>query len=108
MMTQTWKQGDREPFWLFGLQPGTGTLDITGLSTSDFTLVFIDTDGNERSGDGVFSNLTAASGSTPALITYAPSANDVATLGKFERRVVIDRATSNQRTFDLGFWSCEL
>lgn len=108
MSQSPWKQGDREPYWSFGLVPDSGTLDITGLSTSDFTLVFIDSSGNERNGDGVFTNLTAASGGNPAMITYQQSANDVGTLGIFDREIVIKKGTIHQKTFELGSWICEV
>jgi len=102
-----WKQGDREPYWAFGLSPDSGIFDITGLTASDFTLVFIDASGVERNGDGVFTGLTAASGSTPVMITYQQSANDVTTIGTFDRRIVIKKATSSQKTFEIGVWTCE-
>ena len=90
------------------LQPDEGQLDTTGLTTSDFTMVFVDaTTGTPRNGDGVFTDLTAASSSAPAMITYQPSANDVATIGLFSRRVVIKKSTIHQRTFDFGNWVCQ-
>ena len=99
--------GDREPYWTFGLQPDDQALDITGLSASNFTLVFIDSSGVERNGDGVFVDLTAASGSTPAMITYQQSAADVAIIGVFDRRIVIKKGTAFQKTFELDSWTCE-
>ena len=108
MSQSPWKQGDREPYWTFGMQPDDTPLDISGLATSDFTLVFIDSSGVERDGDGVFTSLTAASGGTPAMITYQQSTADVAIIGVFDRRIVIKKGnTAHQRTFELGPWVCE-
>lgn len=111
MSQSPWKQGDREPFWVFGLQPDSGFLDISGLSESDFTLIFLpfveSGASTPRTGTGVFSDLTASADGSPATITYAPGAVDVATAGLFGREVVIKRGTSEQRSFDFGYWICE-
>jgi hypothetical protein len=107
MSQSPWKQGDREPYWEFGLQPDDDPLDVTGFTTADFSLIFIDASGNERIGDGIFTDLTAASGSSAAMITYQQSSNDVAETGVFDRRVVIKRNTIHQRTFEFGKWACE-
>lgn len=107
MAQSPWKQGDRQPYWPFGLQPDSGIFDVTGLVASDFTLVFLDPNSNERDGDGVFTDITAASVSSPATVTYQPSANDVANVGTFDRRVVIHKGTPQQTTFEFGAWVCE-
>ncbi len=108
MAQSPWKQGDREPYWEFGLQPDTGFFDVTGLVTSDFTLVFLNvTDNTESDGDGVFMDITAATPTTPATITYQPGPLDVATVRTCDRRVVIKRGTVHQKTFEFGPWVCE-
>lgn len=99
-----WYLGDRLPIWTFELVPDTGTLDITGLSTSNFSLVFINTfNMKTRSGTGVFSNLVAG---PPVTILYTVGANDVATAGIYEVRTLINAGTSSQRTFSMGTWQC--
>jgi hypothetical protein len=107
MAQSPWKVGDRGEHWPFGLQPDSGFFDIDGLVPSDFTLVFMDSSGNERDGDGIFTNLTPATPTTPAMIIYQQSAADVATIGTFDRRVVIKRGTPQQKTFEFGPWVCE-
>jgi hypothetical protein len=107
MAQSPWKQGDRGKYWPFGLQPDTGFFDVTGLTPSDFTLVFLDANGNERDGDGIFTNITAATSSSPATVTYQQSATDVARVGTFDRRVVIRKGTPQQETFEFGAWVCE-
>jgi len=114
MAQSPWKQGDREPYWTFGLQPDSESLDVTGLVTSDFTLVFIDGSTTvESDGDGVFTNITAAIAATsttsaiPATITYQPGPLDVATVRTCDRRVVIHKGTVHQKTFEFGPWVCE-
>lgn len=98
-----WFKGDRKPSWVIGLQPASGNLDITGLTTADFTFIFIDVVAPtvEITGAGTFSALTGASGGNPASITYAPGANDVATARTHTRRIVLKRATSEQQTFEI-------
>src|SRR5579859_1666575 len=104
-----WYKGDRKPFWDLLIEPDSGAFDITGLTTSDFTLQFIDINNNRSVivGTGTFSSLTAASGSNPASIIYAPSAADVGTTGIYEIRLVVDSGTANQRTFLQGLWQCQ-
>jgi hypothetical protein len=104
-----WFKGDRKPPWVIGLQPASGNLDISGLTTADFTFIFIDTakPDTEIVGTGTFSALTAASGSNPASITYAPSASDVATVRTHTRRIVLKRATNDQQTFEIDDQSIE-
>lgn len=94
-----WSQGDGKPTWPLGLQPDSGTFDISGLSTSDFTMVFINSAGQEIIGTGTFSNLTAASSISPAAITYQAGVSDVATLGTYDMRVVVKKGTTSQQTF---------
>jgi hypothetical protein len=103
-----WYKGDRKPVWDFLIEPDSGTFDTTGLTESDFSLVLIDinNDNTPRAGTGAFSNLTAASGSDPASIQYAPGATDVGTAGIYEVRLIVDSGTSNQRTFSQGLWQC--
>lgn len=108
MSISPWTQGDGLPAWTIGLKPDSGPVDIAGLSTGDFTMVFINSAGQEVIGSGPFSNLTVASGSTPATITYQVGSADVATLGVFDARVVIKRGVvGQQRTLKLGSFVVE-
>jgi hypothetical protein len=95
-----WFKGDRKPSWVIGLSPASGTLDITGLTTSDFTFIFIDSSSPdiEIVGTGTLSNLAAGN---PATITYTPGANDVGTVRTHRRRIVLKRETADQQTFDI-------
>jgi hypothetical protein len=104
-----WSMGDGLPTWTFQIEPDSSAFDITGLSTSDFTMVFINTVNKlATNGTGTFSNLVAASGSNPAQITYTPSAVDTATAGMFDVRIVTKQGTPSQRTFHYGIWSNEI
>jgi hypothetical protein len=98
-----WFKGDRKQPWTFSLETDSGTFDITGLTTSDFKLKMLNiTTSERRDGTGTFSNLTAASGSAPASITFNQSADDVGTLDKFAIHVVCKENTAQQETFDMG------
>jgi hypothetical protein len=101
-----WVKGDRKPPWTFGLVPALGSLDITGLTVSDFTFVFIDSSypNTEIVGTGVFSSLTAGN---PATITYTPGANDVGIIRTHKRRIVLKRGTADQQTFDIDSQTIE-
>jgi hypothetical protein len=103
-----WTLGDGKPPWTFGLEPDSGPLDITGLTTSDFSLIMLNISNQQSTtGTGAFSNLTAAYNVNPAQITYALSSTDAALLGMYDVRVVIKKGTINQRTFNFGVWSNE-
>lgn len=71
------------PLWQISLVPDSGTFDITGLSTSNFAMLFKDLDsGQETNGIGTFSSLVAAqtlsSGVVvPASIRYQVAATEV-------------------------------
>lgn len=102
-----WTQGDGKPPWVFSLEPDSGTFDITGLTTGDFTLVMINmSNKQEVDGTGTFSNLTAATGSTPASITYILSSTDATNKGLQDMRVVAKKGTTSQQTFKFGIWEC--
>lgn len=103
-----WTQGDGAPPWTFALELDSGIFDITGLSTSDFSLVMINISNQQsKTATGVFSSLTAASGSNPATIVFTPSSSDISTLGMYDMRVIAKKGTPNQRTFKFGLWSNE-
>lgn len=103
-----WTLGDGKPPWTFGLEPDSGIFDITGLTTTDFTLVMINISNNQTTnGTGTFSNLVAASGGNPARITYTLSSADAALSGMNDTRVVAKKGTTSQRTFKFGVWSNE-
>lgn len=102
-----WFQGDGQPLWTLGLQPDSGPLNVSGLTTSDFTLVAINSVGQEIDDDGVFSNLTAASGSgataVPASIVYQVGTKIINMPGSYDIRVVIKKGiVGQQRTFKFG------
>jgi hypothetical protein len=103
-----WAQGDGSPPWTFELEPDSGNFDISGLTTSDFNLIMINVSNEQTTtATGTFTNLTTASGSNPATITFNPSSSDVAALGMYDMRVVAKKGTANQRTFKFGIWSNE-
>lgn len=103
-----WTQGDGNPPWTFALEPDSGAFDISGLTISDFNLIMINvSNGQTITAKGTFTNLTAASGNNPAMITFNPSSSDVSALGMFDMRVVAKKGAINQRTFKFGIWSNE-
>jgi len=102
-----WNQGDGKPPWTFSLVPDSGNFDITGLATTDFTLVMINISNKQATnGTGTFSNLVAASGGNPAQITYTLSSADAALTGMNDTRVVAKKGTTSQRTLKFGIWEC--
>ncbi|HEX3640210.1 MAG TPA: hypothetical protein VHV10_02850 [Ktedonobacteraceae bacterium] len=107
MAQSPWPQGDTLEPWTFQLIPDSGDFDTSGLTESNFTYFQRNiSNGIERPGDGVFSNLLGASGGDPAQITYQQSVNDVASLGTFRQQI---KATSGGKTqtFDFGVLSIE-
>lgn len=106
MSDSPWFLNDRKPPSVISLAVDSGLLDITGLSTSDFTMLFINlSTEQERTGTGAFSNLAAGSGSTPASIVYSPSADDTSMLGTFARRIIKKQGTAEQQTWELPAWT---
>lgn len=103
-----WSRGDGKPLWTFSLEPDSGTFDTTGLTTSDFTLVMINVSNEQQivNGTGTFSNLQAATGSTPAMISYQISSADATNIGMQDMRIVAKRGTTSQETFKFGVWEC--
>ena len=100
-------QGDTREAWAFLLEPDTGDFATSGLTPSDFAYFQRNISNNvERQGDGIFSNLIAASGGNPAQITYQESANDVAIPGMFHQRIKVTQGNASQ-TFDFGVLSIE-
>lgn len=107
MAQSPWPQGDTRESWTFLLAPDTGTFNTSGLSPSNFAYFQLNmSTGVERQGDGVFSNIVAASGGNPAKITYQQSANDVASVGMFLQSVKVTTNGSPQ-TFDFEVLSIE-
>lgn len=108
MSISPWTQGDGAPPWTFALETDSSSLDITGLSTSDFSLVMINISNQQsKTATGVFSNLVAASGSNPTTIVFSPSSNDTSALGMYDMRIIVKKGTANQKTFKFGLWSNE-
>jgi hypothetical protein len=102
-----WSQGDGKPPWTFELEPDSGNFDISGLSTTDFTLVMINMSNKQAiNGTGTFSNLLAASGDNPATISYQLSNADANNTGMQDMRIVAKEGTSQQETFKFGIWEC--
>lgn len=102
-----WYRGDRLPVWDMLLEPDSGTLDASALTVDDFSLVFVNTTNHAKTtGTGTFSNVTLASGATPASVQYALSAADATLSGMQEVRIVIKSGTANQKTFNMGIWEC--
>ena len=107
MSQSPWPQGDTREAWAFLLEPDTGDFATSGLTPSDFAYFQRNISNNvERQGDGIFSNLIAASGGNPAQITYQESANDVAIPGMFHQRIKVTQGNASQ-TFDFGVLSIE-
>lgn len=107
MALSPWYQGDTLPWTLPLTLDNNATFVTTSLTPSNFALLIRNTDANppsEVSGTGVFTNLIAASGSTPAQITYAPSSADVATLGNFALFIVVTYPNSTVQTLSIGAW----
>ena len=102
-----WNVGDGQPPWTFELEPDSGAFSIAELTPSNFTLVMKNMSNQTfANGTGTFSGLTAASGNTPAMITYTLSAADAQNSGFQDMRVVANMDTPNQRTFKFGVWEC--
>jgi hypothetical protein len=79
-----WTVGNLAPAWTISLIPDSGSVTMTGLTTSNFSLrIRNNNTGVETTGAGAFSNITAASGATPASVTYQPAAADVGTVAPF-------------------------
>ena len=112
MPISPWYRGDTVPTWTFQLIPDTGAFSITGLATSNFSLIIRNVDDIppvDTTGTGTFSNLTAATlnGSivtTPASVQYAPSSADVANLGNFQLFVIVTYAGGATQTLNAGPW----
>src|SRR5512146_2805602 len=76
------------PLWTIQLVPDSGTFSVSGLTVSDFALLIHDLDtGIETTGQGTFSNITAAGTQTingatviisPASGQYQVASTDVA------------------------------
>lgn len=71
---QNWYVTQTFPPWEIPLTAGGSADNITGLTDTAFTMIFHPASGPDRTGTGVFAIVT----SSPAVITYAPSAADVA------------------------------
>lgn len=90
------------PKWIIQLIPDSGTFDITGLTTDDFSLRIQDLQtGEVKTGAGAFSSITAAVTTTinsatvivsPAQVSYQLDSADVV-LGRFRIYVLV--TTSN-------------
>ena len=107
MSQSPWPQGDTREPWTFELEPDSGIFDISGLTTANFTYYMRNISNDvERQGDGTFNNLTAASGSDPAMITYQQSANDVGSPGNFKQWIKVTTSGKPQ-TFDFGLLAIE-
>lgn len=113
MAITPWFQGDTLPAWNIQLSTDSGTINTSGLSDANFSLIIRNTDlqsNPDRAGTGVFSNLTAAvmQGNvviTPASILYQLSSADSATLGNYVILVVITYPNSaGTETLSLGTW----
>ena len=82
-MITPWYVGQLAPIWTIQLIPDTGYVNVTGLVVGNFSLRILNTaTGVETTGQGTFSNITAAvlNGSivvTPASVQYQPVAADV-------------------------------
>lgn len=107
MSWSPWPQGDTFDPWTFDLEPDSGTFSIAGLSPPNFTLHMRNiSNGVETQGSGTFTNLVAASGVNPAMITYNQSTADVANLGNFEVWLILTSGGKTQ-TFSLGLLAIE-
>jgi hypothetical protein len=105
MAITPWYRGDTLPAWPISLTTDSGSINVTSLSSSNFSMLIHNSDtGVETTGTGSFTNLTAASGSTPASILYQPSSADVATLGNYILFVVITWPGGGIETLSLGTW----
>ena len=86
-MITPWYVGQLSPIWTIQLIPDSGYVNVTGLVVGNFSLRILNTaTGVETTGQGTFSNITAAvttqSGGqtivvTPASVQYQPVAADV-------------------------------
>lgn len=106
-MITPWYQGDTFPWTIPLTLDNNAPFSITSLSTSNFSLLIKNTDANppsEVSGTGTFSNLTAASGNTPASIIYTPSSADTSTLGNFALFIVVNYPNGTKQTLSIGAW----
>lgn len=105
MAITPWYQGDTVPAWTIPLVLDTGVFNTSLLSPSNFALLIRNTDTNvETTGTGVFSSLTAASGSTPAQIAYAPSTTDTSTPGNYALFIAVTYPSGAVETLSLGAW----
>ena len=99
-----WTQNNLAPAWVISLVPDSGVVNVSGLVAGNFSLrIRNNNSGVETTGAGTFSNITAASGATPAQVTYQPAAADVATLGTYT--LWVDVTFSNGvESFSIGLW----
>lgn len=105
MVYSPWTQGDRRPTWTIKLTPSTGTFDITGLTAANFSMRITNTDTqNTVNGTGTFTNLTAATSTSPATIQYIPSAADAVNLGNFQPYAKITFPDTTSQTITLDPW----
>lgn len=108
MAITPWYAGDTAPLLTIQLLPDSGVVDITGLSTSSFTLVIRNSNAvTQANGQGTFSALTAAvvvNGvvTSPASIQYQLSSSDIA-VGLYHLYLKVQFGT-RQQTFDCGPW----
>lgn len=107
MAITPWYVGDTAPAWTIPLTLDNGAFSTSSLSVSNFALLIRDTDADppsEITGTGTFTNLVAASGTTPAQITYIPSSADTSTLGNYALFIVVTYPNSTVQTLSLGAW----
>lgn len=109
MAITPWTQGNLAPSWVISLVPDSGSVTVSGLVTTNFSLRIRNNNlATETTGAGFFSNITAAvvSGgvvTTPASVQYQLAAADVSTIGNFT--LWVDVTFSNGvESFALGFW----
>jgi hypothetical protein len=84
------------PLWTIQLVPDSGSFVTTGLTTGNFALLIKNLDtGVETSGVGTFSNITAATSTSPASVQYQAASGDV-NVGNYRLAVLVTVANGVQ------------
>ncbi len=108
MAITPWYVGQLAPIWTIQLIPDSGFVNVSGLVVGNFSLRILNTATNvETTGQGTFSNITAATlnGSvvvTPASVQYQPVTADVA-LGVYMLWCDVTFANGKE-PFLIGIW----
>ena len=82
-----WAVGQLSPVWQFNLQRDLGTFDLTGVNTSQLSLIIYNT---LKASIGVGTGIFQIVANNPAVVIYSQSSSDMATAGTFFYRVRVN------------------